>query len=63
MADYGAGWTRLYAVFGVMLESNLVAGRQDSPGVFGQSITDACIGIEETGRVLAELATSAVDRA
>lgn len=43
-------------VFGVMLESNLVAGRQDSPATFGQSITDGCIGIEETADVLAELA-------
>jgi 3-deoxy-7-phosphoheptulonate synthase len=44
------------AIFGVMLESNLVAGRQDSPGVYGQSITDGCIGLEETARVLGELA-------
>ena len=48
-----AGGSR--SVFGVMLESNLVAGRQDSPGVFGQSITDACIGIEETADVLSKL--------
>jgi 3-deoxy-7-phosphoheptulonate synthase len=49
------------SVFGVMLESNLVAGRQDSPGVYGQSITDACIGLEETARVLAELSHAVAD--
>jgi 3-deoxy-7-phosphoheptulonate synthase len=39
-------------VVGVMIESNLKAGRQDlTPGkelVYGQSITDACIGWEES---------------
>jgi 3-deoxy-7-phosphoheptulonate synthase len=39
-------------VFGVMLESFLVDGRQDHdrgrPLVFGQSITDACLGWERT---------------
>jgi 3-deoxy-7-phosphoheptulonate synthase len=43
-----------------MLESHLVEGRQDaSPGAplrYGQSITDACIGIEETGQILRLLA-------
>ena len=34
------------SVFGVMIESNLVAGRQDSTDVYGQSITDGCIGID-----------------
>jgi 3-deoxy-7-phosphoheptulonate synthase len=48
------------AIRGVMLESNLVAGRQD-PGngtglVYGQSITDACLGLPETARALARLA-------
>lgn len=47
-------------IFGVMLESHLVEGRQDHvpgrPLTFGQSITDACIGIEETERVLERLA-------
>lgn len=53
-----AGGSR--GIFGVMLESQLVEGRQDyEPGralVYGQSITDACISIEETGRLLEELA-------
>jgi 3-deoxy-7-phosphoheptulonate synthase len=47
-------------VVGVMVESNLVAGKQDArPGaelVYGQSITDACLGWEDSERVLEELA-------
>ncbi len=47
-------------VFGVMLESFLVEGRQDlAPGrepIFGQSITDACMSFEQTIPCLAELA-------
>lgn len=47
-------------LIGVMVESNLVAGRQDSqPGselVFGQSITDVCIGFDQTVPVLEKLA-------
>lgn len=48
------------AIFGVMIESHLVEGRQDLvDGVaptYGQSITDACIGWEDTEQVLRELA-------
>jgi 3-deoxy-7-phosphoheptulonate synthase len=47
-------------IMGVMLESNLVAGAQKlvprQPLVYGQSITDACIGWEETLELLRELA-------
>jgi 3-deoxy-7-phosphoheptulonate synthase len=47
-------------IIGVMLESNLVAGAQKfAPGAsltYGQSITDACIGWEETLSLLRELA-------
>jgi 3-deoxy-7-phosphoheptulonate synthase len=54
------------AVVGVMLESFLVAGRQDlRPGAelrYGQSITDACIGWERTVEVLEGLAESVRDR-
>ena len=43
-------------VFGVMIESHLIAGRQNaSPEIelrYGQSITDACIGWEETEELL-----------
>ncbi len=47
-------------IAGVMLESHLVAGRQDysSDGnnVYGQSITDACTDIQTTAEILADLA-------
>jgi len=50
------------AIFGVMLESNLVEGRQDvAPGkslTHGQSITDACLGFDETVPVLELLAAA-----
>ncbi|NLY95656.1 MAG: 3-deoxy-7-phosphoheptulonate synthase [Myxococcales bacterium] len=53
------------AIFGVMLESFLVPGAQKlesgKPLVYGQSITDACMGIDATADVLAELA-SAVEK-
>lgn len=45
-------------ILGVMIESNLVEGRQDAPDVFGQSITDPCIGIDETRTLLFELASA-----
>jgi 3-deoxy-7-phosphoheptulonate synthase len=51
------------AVFGVMLESFLVAGRQSvEPGVpltYGQSITDGCLSWDETEPLLRELAAAA----
>src|SRR5437867_3942151 len=47
-------------IIGVMIESHLKAGRQDLlPGkdlVYGQSITDACIGWEDSVHLLEELA-------
>ena len=50
-------------VLGVMLESHLVAGKQDhKPGrplVYGQSITDACIGWDTTDDLLDRLAHAA----
>jgi 3-deoxy-7-phosphoheptulonate synthase len=50
------------AVIGLMLESNLVEGAQkladDRPLVYGQSITDACIGWDETDQLLEELASA-----
>jgi len=53
-------------IVGVLLESFLVDGRQDfvegSPLVYGQSITDACMGWEMTEPVLRELAASARSR-
>jgi 3-deoxy-7-phosphoheptulonate synthase len=53
-------------VFGVMLESHLVAGRQDlqvgRPLVYGQSITDACLGWEDTIAALDTLAEGVAGR-
>ncbi len=50
-------------IFGVMIESHLKAGRQDLiPGkelVYGQSITDACVGWEDTYALLNSLADAA----
>jgi 3-deoxy-7-phosphoheptulonate synthase len=47
-------------IFGIMLESHLVEGRQDyvpgRPTTYGQSITDACVSFEETERILDRLA-------
>ena len=54
------------SIFGIMLESHLVEGRQDvGEGVeltHGQSITDPCIGWEETESVLAKLAEASGQR-
>jgi 3-deoxy-7-phosphoheptulonate synthase len=53
-------------VLGVMLESHLVAGRQDLVAgrelCYGQSITDACIDFSTTERVLERLAGAARSR-
>lgn len=53
-------------ILGVMLESHLVAGRQDLlPGkalTFGQSITDACMGWEASESVIRQLAEAAARR-
>jgi 3-deoxy-7-phosphoheptulonate synthase len=53
-------------VFGVMVESHLVAGRQDLVAgrelTFGQSITDACIGWDDTVGVLDTLAEGVAQR-
>ncbi|MDR0933841.1 MAG: 3-deoxy-7-phosphoheptulonate synthase AroG [Burkholderiaceae bacterium] len=47
-------------IIGVMVESNLVAGRQDmvpgKPLTYGQSITDACLGWDESAQTLKQLA-------
>jgi 3-deoxy-7-phosphoheptulonate synthase len=53
------------AIRGVMLESNLVAGRQDldqrHPGALehGKSVTDACVDLDMTAAMLDELAQAA----
>jgi len=54
-------------VLGVMLESHLHAGRQDwKPGIpleYGVSITDGCIGFEETATLLRDFAAATRARA
>lgn len=40
----------------LMVESHLIAGRQSAPITYGQSITDACLGFEETKGLLYRLA-------
>jgi len=45
----------------LMLESHLLAGRQDvtdRPLVYGQSVTDACLGFEQTAELIRRLAES-----
>ncbi|MCY2976185.1 MAG: 3-deoxy-7-phosphoheptulonate synthase [Planctomycetota bacterium] len=53
-------------IFGVMIESHLKGGRQDlvpgKPLVYGQSITDGCLGWDETVTLLDQLAASVVKR-
>jgi len=51
-------------LMGVMIESNLVAGKQPFPAprhqlVYGQSITDACVDFPTTHAMLRELAEAA----
>ena len=47
-------------IFGLMIESHLIEGRQDfaegAKLTYGQSITDACIGWEDSAKLLHELA-------
>ncbi|MBI2799759.1 MAG: 3-deoxy-7-phosphoheptulonate synthase [Gammaproteobacteria bacterium] len=59
-----AGGSR--SICGLMIESHLKAGKQnhasDTPLVYGQSITDACIGWETTEPILNELAIAVQKR-
>lgn len=53
-------------VVGVIVESNLVAGRQDlidgKARVYGQSVTDACLGWDDSVRLLEGLAKAVLTR-
>jgi len=51
-------------ISGVMLESFLIPGRQDLGGelIYGQSVTDACMGWDTTVEVLNQLATATTKR-
>ncbi|MEZ2758220.1 3-deoxy-7-phosphoheptulonate synthase AroG [Providencia vermicola] len=55
-----------YTISGVMIESNLVEGNQDlesgQPLVYGQSVTDACIGWGDTEKVLRQLSEAVIAR-
>ncbi len=54
------------AICGIMLESHLVAGKQNytdkASSCYGQSITDACISIEQTADIFAEIAAAVKSR-
>ena len=53
-------------LLGVMVESNLVAGRQELKDKntlnYGQSVTDACVDFATTERMLERLAVDAASR-
>jgi 3-deoxy-7-phosphoheptulonate synthase len=53
-------------IIGLMLESNLIGGRQDilpdRPLTYGQSVTDACIGWDDSVLVLKKLADAVKKR-
>jgi len=57
-----------YAICGVMIESHLQEGRQEAKGrpltdlIYGQSITDACIGLDTTAQILQQLAEAVKQR-
>ena len=55
-----------HRIFGMMIESHLAAGRQDLvPGralAYGQSITDACLGWDESVALLEQLADAVARR-
>jgi 3-deoxy-7-phosphoheptulonate synthase len=62
-AQVAAGERR---IMGVMVESNLKEGRQDivpgRPLVYGQSVTDACLGWEDSVPLLDDLAAAVRER-
>ncbi len=53
-------------IFGAMVESHLTSGRQDAiegqPLTYGQSITDACLGWDDTVQLLNDLALAVKKR-
>jgi 3-deoxy-7-phosphoheptulonate synthase len=55
-----------HRIMGIMVESHLKPGRQDQclgkPLEYGVSITDACIGWEDTESLLRELAAAVQSR-
>lgn len=54
-----------FSIRGIMVESNLVEGKQDiaaDPLVYGKSITDACVDLEDSTRILESLAAASIAR-
>ena len=55
-----------HRIFGVMIESHLLAGRQDivegQELVYGQSVTDACLGWGESETLIGQLAEAVQKR-
>ena len=53
-------------IIGVMIESNLVGGRQDilegEQLTYGQSITDPCVGWDDTCKILSSLSEAVAKR-
>ena len=53
-------------IFGIMLESNLLEGKQDISNkdslIYGKSITDACIGWDETEKLIRLLSNASKSR-
>ena len=68
VCDYVAGQVARgdERIFGVMLESHLVAGRQDVRAgedlTYGQSITDSCIAWDDTETLMRQLARAVRER-
>lgn len=53
------------SIRGIMVESNLVEGKQklsDAPLVFGKSVTDCCVGINESDQILNMLSEAQIER-
>ena len=57
------------SIFGIMIESNIIAGRQDLGNVadiskleYGKSITDACISWTETVGIIKNLSNAVKER-
>ena len=54
-------------IFGVMIESNLVEGNQSLSRdidelVYGKSITDACVGFDDTVKIIETLNNAVLER-
>ncbi len=41
---------------GLMIESYILDGKQNEPLKFGQSLTDGCLGLEKTERLIYDIA-------